>query len=75
MLKINNLAPAWLEKAEINHEWSGQRAKPINEPAPLLKELEPGLLINTGHYRNGLLLAPACAEWIDVQIEKSILSI
>ncbi len=69
MLKINNFAPNWLQKAEISHEWSGQRARPINEPAPLLKEFEPGLLINAGHYRNGLLLAPACAEWISVQIE------
>ena len=34
-----------------------------------VKELEPGLLINTGHYRNGVLLAPACAEWIGLQIE------
>ena len=74
MLKMNNLAPKWLQKAEISHEWSGQRARPINEPAPLLKEFEPGLLINTGHYRNGLLLAPACAEWISTQIQKSILS-
>ena len=45
------------------------RAKPINEPAPLLKQLEPGLLINTGHYRNGVLLAPACAEWVGIKIE------
>ena len=74
MLKINNLAPEWIQKAEISHEWSGQRVRPINEPAPLLKELEPGLLINTGHYRNGLLLAPACAEWIGLQIEKAVLS-
>ena len=36
---------------------------------PLIKELEPGLLINTGHYRNGILLAPACAEWIGIKIE------
>jgi glycine/D-amino acid oxidase-like deaminating enzyme len=41
----------------------------------LLKELEPGLLINTGHYRNGILLAPSCAEWIGLKIEnKSILN-
>ena len=24
---------------------------------------------NTGHYRNGILLAPACAEWIGLKID------
>ena len=69
MLTMNNTAPKWMTKARVIHEWSGIRAKPINEPAPLLKQLEPGLLINTGHYRNGILLAPACAEWIGLKIE------
>ena len=36
----------------------------------ILKKLEQGLLINTGHYRNGILLAPACAEWIGDQIDR-----
>ncbi len=69
MLNMNNTAPEWLKKAKVINEWSGKRARPVNEPAPLLKELEPGLLINTGHYRNGILLAPACAEWIGLKIE------
>ncbi len=70
MLNMNNTAPSWIKQARISHEWQGIRARPVNEPAPLLKELEPGLLINTGHYRNGILLAPSCAEWIGLQIEK-----
>jgi len=69
MLNMNNAAPNWITNARVIHEWNGIRAKPINEPAPLLKELEPGLLINTGHYRNGILLAPACAEWIGLKID------
>ena len=69
MLNMNNIAPKWMRQAKVSHEWNGVRARPINEPAPLLKELEPGLLINTGHYRNGILLAPACAEWIGIKIE------
>ena len=69
MLNLKDKTPKWMVNAHITHEWSGIRAKPINEPAPLLKQLEPGLLINTGHYRNGVLLAPACAEWIGLQIE------
>ena len=69
MLKMNNTAPEWIKKSKISHEWCGIRARPINEPSPLLKELEPGLLINTGHYRNGILLAPYCAEWIGINID------
>ncbi len=69
ILNMNNAAPKWLRNARVCHEWKGIRAKPINEPSPLLKQLEPGLLINTGHYRNGFLLAPACAEWIGLEIE------
>ena len=69
MMNMNNNAPKWLTNAKVCHEWNGIRAKPMNEPAPLLKQLEPGLLINTGHYRNGILLAPACAEWIGNQID------
>ena len=69
MLKVSNTAPKWIREARVNHEWSGIRARPINEPSPLIKELETGLLINTGYYRNGILLAPACAEWIGLKIE------
>ncbi len=69
MINMNNTAPKWMTNARVLHEWSGIRARPTNEPAPLLKQLEPGLLINTGHYRNGVLLAPACAEWIGLKIE------
>ncbi|WP_413678834.1 NAD(P)/FAD-dependent oxidoreductase [Prochlorococcus sp. MIT 0916] len=69
MLNLKNTAPKWMINAKIKHEWSGIRARPTNEPSPLLKQLEPGLLINTGHYRNGILLAPACAEWIGLKIE------
>ena len=69
MLNLNNTAPKWMSNARVSHEWNGIRARPLNEPSPLLKQLEPGLLINTGHYRNGILLAPGCAEWIGLQIE------
>ncbi len=69
MLTLNNTAPKWMKNAKVTHEWSGIRARPTNEPSPLLKELEHGLLINTGHYRNGILIAPACAEWISSKIK------
>ena len=72
MLNSNNLSLTWMKQAKIIKEWYGIRARPTNEPSPLLKELEPGLLINTGHYRNGILLAPSCAEWIGLKIDDRI---
>ena len=74
MLNMKNNAPEWIKEAKVINEWNGIRARPTNEVSPLLKELEPGLLINTGHYRNGILLAPACAEWIGLQIDKQQIS-
>ncbi len=72
MLNNSNLSLKWMKQAKIIKEWYGIRARPTNEPSPLLKELEPGLLINTGHYRNGILLAPSCAEWIGLKIDERI---
>ena len=69
--KMQNLygnAPEWLQKAQILHKWHGIRARPTKQAAPLLETLEPGLIINSGHYRNGILLAPACAEWVAKEI-------
>ena len=68
MIHMDNTAPEWIRKAKICHEWHGIRARPSNQPAPIIKELEPGLLVNSGHYRNGILLAPSCAEWVGLQI-------
>ena len=70
MLNMNNLCPEWMKQTKIIKEWHGIRARPTNEPSPLLKELEPGLFINTGHYKNGILLAPSCAEWIGLKIDE-----
>ena len=62
-------APAWLRNAEVIRRWQGLRARPEGRPAPLLEQLEPGLLLASGHYRNGVLLAPASAAWAAGQIE------
>lgn len=61
-------APAWLQQAKVVHRWQGLRARPVGQPAPLLVEPEPGLLVATGHYRNGLLLAPATADWLETRL-------
>ena len=64
MRSLNDKAPAWLKNAEPIEQWSGLRARPVDRPAPLLEALEPGLILASGLYRNGVLLAPATAEWI-----------
>jgi len=59
------LCPA-LADATILRTWSGSRPRPEGRPAPIIEKL-PGyqnVLLATGHYRNGVLLAPATAEKI-----------
>jgi glycine/D-amino acid oxidase-like deaminating enzyme len=62
-------APPWLRQARVVHQWQGLRVRPLGQPAPVLSEPEPGLLVATGHYRNGVLLAPATAEWLGERIQ------
>jgi glycine/D-amino acid oxidase-like deaminating enzyme len=59
----------WLERAQVVRQWQGLRCRPVGRPAPLLEQLEPGLLLVSGHYRNGVLLAPASAAWACDQIQ------
>lgn len=61
--------PAWLERARVVRRWQGHRCKPSQQPAPVLEQPEAGLLVASGHYRNGVLLAPATAAWVAEQIE------
>ncbi|MEA5568012.1 FAD-dependent oxidoreductase [Anabaena sp. UHCC 0399] len=59
-----------LATAKIIRTWSGLRPRPEGRPAPVIGEL-PGfsnVLLATGHYRNGVLLAPATASIIREQI-------
>ncbi|OKH17530.1 FAD-dependent oxidoreductase [Hydrococcus rivularis NIES-593] len=52
-----------LAEAKIVRTWFGKRPRPEGEPAPIIGQL-PGygnVLLATGHYRNGVLLAPATA--------------
>ena len=74
MQSLNNQAPLWLQDAEVIGQWHGLRARPQGRPAPLLEQLEPSLILASGHYRNGVLLAPASAEWVGQQIAASILT-
>lgn len=52
-----------LVAATTIRSWSGLRPRPEGRPAPIIGKL-PGfdhILLATGHYRNGVLLAPATA--------------
>ncbi len=65
MARTIALCPA-LAEAEILRKWSGLRPRPERRPAPIIETL-PGnsrILIASGHYRNGVLLAPATARSI-----------
>ena len=71
MRNLNEQAPEWLRSATVVGHWSGLRARPVDRPAPLLEELEPGLILASGHYRNGVLLTPGTAEWVATAIEQA----
>ncbi|MGK7875987.1 MAG: NAD(P)/FAD-dependent oxidoreductase [Xenococcaceae cyanobacterium] len=55
-----------LADATIVRTWSGKRPRPEGQPAPIIGQLTDysNVLIATGHYRNGVLLAPATARAI-----------
>jgi glycine oxidase len=52
-----------LASATILHTWTGLRPRPHQRPAPIIEPLAEygNVFLATGHYRNGVLLAPATA--------------
>ena len=65
--------PKWLNKNNITNKWFGIRSRPENESSPILKSLEKGLILCTGFYKNGILLAPVCSNWISDEIKNHLL--
>jgi len=61
--------PDWLVKGKISKKWYGIRSRPDGEPSPIMKKLEDGVIICTGFYKNGILLAPACSKWVANEIK------
>ncbi|MDC3031307.1 FAD-binding oxidoreductase [Prochlorococcus sp. AH-716-P08] len=61
--------PNWLMKGQISKKWYGIRSMPDGEPSPIMQNLEDGLIICTGFYKNGILLAPACSKWVANEIK------
>ena len=72
LLEFLDQKPNWLNKKNISRRWFGIRSRPEGEPAPLLKSLEKGLILCSGFYKNGILLAPACSHWVSEEIKKHI---
>lgn len=64
------LCPA-LTTAEILRTWSGLRPRPDHRPAPVIEWLAgySNVLIAAGHYRNGVLLAPATAQTVCAMLQ------
>lgn len=56
-----------LKSSNVIHKWSGIRPYTENE-WPIMDEVDDGLFLVTGHYRNGILLSPIIgklmSEWI-----------
>ena len=60
-------AIAWcpsFAKAEVLETWAGDRPRPLGVRAPILGFVpdHPQILIATGHYRNGVMMAPITAQ-------------
>ena len=66
--------PIWLSKERIIRKWFGIRSRPEGEASPIQKNLENGLIICTGFYKNGFLLAPACSRWVANELKKYFFS-
>jgi len=60
-----------LSEGTITQQWIGYRPRPWNRPAPVIETLGhvPNIIVATGHYRNGVLLAPATAQQVRALIE------
>ncbi|NEU13860.1 glycine oxidase ThiO [Methylobacterium sp. BTF04] len=52
-----------IEEMAVEAVWSGYRPT-SDDDAPILGEIASGLVVATGHHRNGYLLAPATADAI-----------
>jgi len=50
-----------LRDAAILEHWTGLRPR-LSGGRPVISQVRPGLIIATGHFRNGILLTPATAQ-------------
>lgn len=61
-----------LAEGEIIRTWTGLRPRPHARPAPVIERIGANgrVLVATGHYRNGILLAPATARAIVEMLDR-----
>ena len=62
-----------LAQAQIISTWSGSRPRPVGLLAPIIEQLTgySNIILSTGHYRNGVLLAPATAFKVKELIQEN----
>ncbi|MBF2058403.1 MAG: FAD-binding oxidoreductase [Cyanobacterium sp. T60_A2020_053] len=55
-----------LNTAPVMLSWTGKRPRPEGKGAPVIEKLSgyDNVILATGHYRNGILLAPATAQQV-----------
>jgi glycine oxidase len=64
-----------LAQGKIVKTWSGLRPRPHQRPAPIIERLSSGVgqpgrvVVAAGHYRNGILLAPATARIVGEMLD------
>lgn len=63
-----------LVTAQVSDRWFGLRPRPQHQAAPVIQPLEgfTNIWLATGHYRNGVLLAPATALEICDRLVKAL---
>jgi glycine oxidase len=67
MAQITALVPR-LENAEVLMRWHGWRPRPQGRPAPVIEQVSDRVILASGHYRNGVLLAPATAMEVQAML-------
>jgi glycine oxidase len=60
-----------LAQAERVEQWQGLRPRPQGRPAPIIEPIAGygNAWLATGHYRNGVFLAPATAQQIQTDLQ------
>jgi glycine/D-amino acid oxidase-like deaminating enzyme len=69
--QASHLWPA-LKTAPLLRHWQGLRPRPCDRPAPVIEQLQPRVWVASGHYRNGILLAPITAQLVRQALEEHL---